>query len=46
MIRHFRKVLTYVMFSPGLTRAERLVNWVLPKAMLLYFGKAAAGHGP
>ncbi len=38
-IRHFRKVLTYVLFSPSLSRAERLFNRLLPKAMVLYFGK-------
>ncbi len=41
-IRHFRKVLTYVMFSPSLTRAENLFNRFLPKAMVLYFSKKEA----
>ena len=41
-IRHFRKVLTYVLFSPSLSRAERLFNRLLPKAMVLYFGKGEA----
>ena len=39
-IRHFRKVLTYVMFSSLLTRAERLLNHVIPKSMVLYAYKA------
>jgi ubiquinone/menaquinone biosynthesis C-methylase UbiE len=35
-IRHFRKLLTYVLFSPRLTRIERRLNWVLPKSMVVY----------
>ena len=35
-IRHFKKVLTYAMFSPMLTRAERALNYVLPKSMVYY----------
>ena len=36
VIRHFRKVLTYFMFSPQLARAERALNFVWPKSMVLY----------
>ncbi len=39
-ILHFRKVLTYVMFSGPLSRAERLLNYVCPKSMVLYARKA------
>lgn len=35
-IRHFKKVLTHAMFSPQLTRAERWMNWLLPKSMVVY----------
>ena len=41
-IRHFRKVLTYAMFSPMLTRAERMLNHVMPKSMVLYARKAGS----
>lgn len=40
-IRHFRRVLTYTLFSRNLTRAERALNWVLPKALVMYFEKRA-----
>ena len=35
-IRHCKKILTHVMFSPALERAERWGNWVFPKSMVLY----------
>ena len=35
-IRHFRRVLTHVMFSPALTRAERAFDWLIPKSAVLY----------
>lgn len=38
-IRHFKKVLTYAMFSKRLTRAERVLNHVIPKSMVLYARK-------
>jgi SAM-dependent methyltransferase len=38
-IRHFRRALTYTLFSPALARAERWLNWVIPKAMVIYFEK-------
>ncbi len=39
-IRHFKRVLTHVMFSRPLTRAERWFNWVWPKSMVFYGRKA------
>lgn len=39
-IRHFRRVLTYSLFSRALRRAERLLNWVVPKATVMYFEKS------
>ncbi len=39
--RHFQKALTYVMFSPLLTRAERLLDFVWPKSMVAYARRAA-----
>jgi SAM-dependent methyltransferase len=39
VIHHFRKLLTYAMFSAFLTRAERLLNHVIPKSMVLYARK-------
>lgn len=44
-IHHFRTVLTYVMFSPLLTRAERLLNHIVPKSMVLYARKTET-HRP
>jgi SAM-dependent methyltransferase len=38
-IRHFRRVLTYTLFSRALRRAERWLNWVVPKSMVFYFEK-------
>jgi len=35
-IRHCKKILTHVMFSPALSKAERCANWVFPKSMVLY----------
>jgi len=35
-IRHFRKLLTHALFSPPLARAERRLNWVLPKSLVVY----------
>ena len=35
-IRHCKKILTHVMFSPALSQAERCANWVFPKSMVLY----------
>ena len=35
-IRHFRKVLTHIMFSPWLSRVERWCNHVFPKSMVVY----------
>lgn len=35
-IRHFRKVLTHVMFSPWLSRVEQWCNHVFPKSMVVY----------
>ena len=39
-IRHFRKVLTHVMFSRPLSRVERWCNHVFPKSMVFYARKA------
>jgi SAM-dependent methyltransferase len=36
LIRLCRKVLTHVLFSPALQRAERCGNWLLPKSMVVY----------
>ena len=43
LIRGFRKVLTHVLFSPGLTRLEGWFNWICPKSMVVY---AQARGGP
>lgn len=43
-IHHFRKVLTYAMFSPLLTRAEKILNHVTPKSMVLYACKLERGE--
>jgi SAM-dependent methyltransferase len=49
VIRHGRKVLTHVLFSPALQRAERWGNWLLPKSMVVYArprrASAPPGHG-
>ena len=42
VIRHFKKVLTYALFSPRLVQAEGLLNWVWPKSMVVYVRKASA----
>jgi len=42
-IRHFRRVLTYALFSRALARAERALNWLIPKAMVMYFHKPRNG---
>ena len=39
VIHHFRKMLTYAMFSRFLTQAEGLLNHVIPKSMVLYARK-------
>lgn len=39
-IRHFKKILTHVMFSPALLRAEDWGNWVFPKSMVVYARRA------
>jgi hypothetical protein len=44
-IRHFRRVLTHALFSPALTRAERTLNWVLPKSMVVYALRRGASPG-
>lgn len=44
VIRHGKKVLTHVMFSPRLTRAERRLNWVIPKSMVVYAVRAGASR--
>jgi SAM-dependent methyltransferase len=36
VIRHFKKVLTHILFSPVLRWAEHVFDWVLPKSMVLY----------
>jgi SAM-dependent methyltransferase len=41
-IRQFRRVLTYTLFSPALRRAERWLNWIVPKSMVFYFEKRPA----
>ncbi len=54
VIRHGKRVLTHVMFSPALTRAERWLNWLCPKSMVVYAvrrpdaaaGGAPTAHGP
>ena len=38
-IRHVRRTLTYTLFSPVLNRAERMLDWVVPKGMVFYFVK-------
>ena len=43
-IGHFKKVLTHVMFSPGLQRAERWANWVIPKSMVIYARRDGIQH--
>jgi len=44
-IRHFRRLLTYTLFSRTLRRAERWLNWIVPKSMVFYFEKKpAASH--
>ena len=35
-IAHFRRVLTHVMFSRPLTRAEHACDWLFPKSMVIY----------
>jgi len=40
VIRHFKKVLTHILFSPILRRAETVFDWVLPKSMVVYGVKA------
>jgi SAM-dependent methyltransferase len=35
-IAHFRRVLTHVMFSRPLTRAEHALDWLVPKSLVLY----------
>lgn len=35
-IRNFRKMLTHVLFSPLLQRAEHTADWFFPKSMVLY----------
>jgi SAM-dependent methyltransferase len=35
-IAHFRRILTHVMFSRPLARAERAGDWLLPKSMVIY----------
>ncbi len=41
VIRHFRKVLTHVLFSPPLVRLERRLNWLWPKSMVVYARRRA-----
>ena len=41
-IRHFRRALTYTLFSRTLRRAERWLNWIVPKSMVFYFEKRPA----
>ena len=36
VIRHFKKVLTHILFSPILRRAERVFDWLFPKSMVIY----------
>ncbi len=36
MIRHFKRVLTHILFSPILRRAETVFDWVIPKSMVVY----------
>jgi SAM-dependent methyltransferase len=45
MIRHFKKLLTYALFSPQLIRTERLFDFVFPKSMVLYARKTASKSG-
>jgi SAM-dependent methyltransferase len=40
VIAHFRKILTYAMFSQRLMGAERVLNRLFPKSMVLYARKA------
>jgi ubiquinone/menaquinone biosynthesis C-methylase UbiE len=40
VIRHFKKVLTHILFSPVLRRAEMVFDWVCPKSMVVYAVKA------
>lgn len=35
-IAHFRRVLTHVMFSRPLTRAEHACDWLIPKSLVIY----------
>jgi len=42
VIRHFRRLLTYTLYSPALRRAEGWLNWVAPKSMVFYFEKPMA----
>lgn len=45
VIRHFRKVLTHVMFSRLLTRIERGCNTIFPKSMVIYARKRPGNGG-
>lgn len=38
-IRHGKKILTHVLFSPQLTHTERLFDYLLPKSMVFYAQK-------
>jgi SAM-dependent methyltransferase len=38
-IAHFRRILTHVMFSRALTRAEHAFDWLLPKSVVVYATK-------
>ncbi len=39
VIRHAKKILTHVLFSPLLSRTERLFDYLCPKSMVLYARK-------
>ena len=43
-IRHFKKVLTYTMFSPALGRMEKIMNYFVPKSMVIYGRKSATSE--
>ncbi|MEE8395795.1 MAG: class I SAM-dependent methyltransferase [bacterium] len=44
--RHFKKILTYTFFSSQLTRAERALNYLFPKSMVLYAQKQPGSAPP
>lgn len=46
VIRHSKKILTHVLFSPQLTRTERLFDYLWPKSLVLYASKTSPSASP